>query len=124
MSAKRFCLSVIKSAVIALAGALSGILIFSVIVKVATLPVAAVRAVNQFIKAVSLFCGCFFSLKESKGMVKGALAGMLFTLLVYSVFLAIDSSAFTAKSFWLDETFDLIVGAVSGAVAVNVRGEG
>lgn len=60
MSAKRFCLSVIKSAVIALAGALSGILIFSVIVKVAMLPVAAVRAVNQFIKAVSLFCGCFF----------------------------------------------------------------
>lgn len=120
MSVKLFFASVIKAVAIATVAALTGILVFAFIVKVATLPSTAVKAVNQFIKAIAVFCGCFFALKESNGLARGAVVGVLFTVDIYLIFTLI-SGGLSVTEFWADAAFGLIVGAISGIVSVNVK---
>lgn len=119
---KNFFVSVIKAVCVALSAALIGILIFAFVIKIATLPTQAVKAVNQFIKVIAIFCGCFFCLKEDKGLIKGAITGTAFTCVIYLLFLLIDGSAFNLPFFWADLAFGLVVGAISGVVSVNVKG--
>lgn len=121
MSVKLFFASIIKAVTIAVVAALTGILVFAFIIKIATLPSAAVKAVNQFIKAISVFCGCFFALKESNGLARGATVGVLFTVIIYLIFTLI-SGEFSIAEFWADAAFGLIVGAISGILSVNVKG--
>lgn len=121
MSEKKF-LSVLKGAVVALCSALAGLLILAFIVTIADLPTSAVKAVNQFIKVIAIFCGCFFSVKE-KGALKGAGIGLLFTTTIYLIFAIINASDLSAKAFWGDMAFGLVVGVISGIIAANVRGE-
>lgn len=123
MSGKEFFRSVGKGILVSVIAALIGVSLFAAVVKIATLPVNAVKAVNQFIKVVAVFCGCFFSLKTDKGALKGATVGLFFTVIIYLVFLLIDGTPFMQKSFWLDLLFGTVVGAISGIMTVNVRGK-
>lgn len=121
MFGKSFFVSVLKAVCVALSAALVGILVFAFVIKVASLPSAAVKAVNQFIKVIAIFCGCFFCLKEDKGLLKGAITGVAFTCVIYLLFLLIDGSALKLSFFWADMAFGLVVGAISGIVSVNVK---
>ncbi len=120
MSVKLFFASIIKAVAIAVVAALTGIVVFAFIVKIATLPSTAVKAVNQFIKAISIFCGCFFALKKNNGLARGAAVGVFFTVIVYLIFMMISGSL-SVTGFWADAAFGLIVGAISGILSVNVK---
>ena len=123
MQSKTFLTSVLKATALSLICSLSGILIFALIVKIATLSGGTIKTVNQFIKVMAVFIGCFFSVKGTLGIVKGAISGALCTLLLYAVFALMSGSSVFSVETLADLAFTAVVGGISGVIAVNVRGK-
>ena len=118
-----FIISVIKGTGLAVVCSLLGVLAFAVVVKFAYLSGTAVKSVNQFIKIVSVFIGCFFFLKQNNGLIKGLLIGACSTVITYLIFAIFSGGAVFSLSFLLDILFCAAIGAVSGIIAVNTRGK-
>ncbi len=116
-----FIPEVLRGAATAYLCTLALVLIFALVLKAATISSLAVKVVNQFIKAISLFVGCFFSFSGDKGLFKGALTGVLWAAVVYATFAILGGGSFTALAVVLDFVFAAIVGGLSGIVAVNAR---
>ncbi len=116
-----FFLSVLKGTVIALIFVLVGILIFALVIKVASLGEKVIKPVNQFIKVIAVFVGCFFALKGSLGFLKGGLVGILSTILVYLVFSLLGGSLNFGFPFIIDLLFCAAAGILSGIISVNVK---
>ncbi len=116
-----FFLSVLKGTVIALIFVLAAVLIFAGVIKIASPGDKVIKPVNQFIKVVAVFVGCFFSLKGKMGYLKGGLIGILSTVLCYSVFSLIGGELNFGYSFLIDLLFTAAAGVLSGIIAVNVR---
>lgn len=114
-------LSVLKGVLTVVMISLIGVLIFGFIVKAFYLPTAVIKGVNQFLKVIAIFIGCFFFLRENKGLIKGILTGVISTIIIYLIFALIGGKAYFSLPFLIDVVFSLIVGAISGIVAVNVR---
>lgn len=110
-----------KAVLISLIAVLTGTLIFSIVVKSALLGSNVIKIVNQFIKTLAVFSGCFFSLKKEKGFLKGLSVGLIFTVCVYAVFAVIGGAVKIDGSFFLDMLFCSAIGVVSGIIAVNAR---
>lgn len=123
MQSKTFLTSVLKATALSLICSLSGILIFALIVKIATLSGGTIKTVNQFIKVMAVFIGCFFSVKGKLGIVKGAVSGAFCTLLLYAVFALMSGSSVFSVEMLADLAFMAVVGGISGVIAVNVRGK-
>lgn len=117
---KYLIFAVIKSVIFSLLFSLILILLFAIIVKSTNLSPTAIRAVNQFIKIISLFLGCFLCVKENKGLIKGIITGLFYTVLLYVIFTIFGENAF-GIGFLLDLVFGVIAGAVSGIISVNLR---
>lgn len=116
-----FFVQVIKAVAAAFIFTFALILIFALILKCANISSLAIKTVNQFIKAISLFAGCFLFLKEGKGLVKGAIVGVLWAALVYASFALFGKGEFTALAVAADFLFAAVVGGLSGVIAVNMR---
>lgn len=110
---------IIKGVVLQIIIVLVAVLVFSLIVKIFALSNGAVKLANQIIKALSVLFACLFSVKESKGLVKGALIGGIGCVLTQLIFLLISGS-FSFLALVLDVIFGIIVGGLSGIVSVNV----
>ena len=117
---KGFVFELLKAVIVATIITLISILFFALIVKTAGLKSSVIKAVNQFIKIISLFLGCFFKIKGGKGLIKGVAVGVFYTLFIHLVFSVIGGGAF-GTGFLLDIVFGIVVGAVSGIVAVNLK---
>ena len=115
--------SVIKATFLTVIASLIGILIFAGIVKFADISDIAIKVVNQFIKVVAVFTGCFFSLEKSKGLIKGAAAGIMATLILYLIFAFLSGGETFGVTMLVDMLFMAVVGAISGVIAVNLRGK-
>ncbi len=115
-------LQILKGVFIALIATVIGILIFALILKMATLSNTAVKVVNQFIKAIALFVGCLFSLKSGMGLIKGIAVGIIWSGIVYLLFLLFGSNGLSITSFLIDLLFGGITGGISGIATVNIKG--
>lgn len=120
MSRNNFFGSVVKGLLISISAALAGTALFALIVKLTGLPSNVVKAVNQFIKIISVFCGCFFAFGDSKGALKGAILGVSFTVCIHLLFLILGGEL-SLKGFWLELAFGLISGTILGILTVNVK---
>ncbi len=123
MQSKTFLTSVIKATALSLISSLVGILLFALIVKLVALSDGTVKTVNQFIKVMAVFIGCFFSVKGKLGIIKGGVSGALCTVLLYAVFALMSGSGIFSVQTLADMAFTAIVGGISGVIAVNVRGK-
>ena len=112
---------VLKGVAVTLIVNLIGILIFGVIVKIGTLNNGVIKAVNQFIKVLSVFLGCYFCIKGELGFLKGLIIGVLSTFLIYLIFGIISGSKVFSVSLLLDIIFLGVIGLISGAVVVNLK---
>ena len=110
---KGVCVSIIVT--------LIAVLIFAIVIKLFSISASIITPVNQIIKALAIFLGCIFSLRESKGWLKGAILGVVVILLTYFIFSAIAGKITFGISNLLEIAFGAIAGAISGAVAVNLR---
>jgi len=113
--------SIIKGANLSLIVSLISILIFGFIVKEACLNDSVIKCVNQFIKIVSIFLGCSFFLKGEKGLIKGAMIGLLFFILTSLIFALFSGGLAIDLSLILDLLFCTIIGAICGIISVNVN---
>ena len=114
---------IFKGIGIALAVTLIGVFAFAIVITLASLSTGVIKAVNQFIKILSIFLACIFAVKSGKGLIKGAFIGILSTLLTYMIFSLMESSVCFDGVFILDLVFGLIVGAISGIISVNLKKE-
>lgn len=116
-----FFISILLSAGLSIICALIGILIFALIVKFTNFNSGVIKAVNQFLKVIAIFIGCFFILKQGKGAIKGLLSGIIFTIILYLIFSLISGSFNFGVSFIVDLLFCAIIGAICGIISVNVK---
>ena len=113
--------SIIKGVATATIVTLIGILIFAGVVKLASLSQMVIKSVNQFIKILSMFLGCFFCISGKNGLIKGIVIGVMSMIVIYVLFTLIGGQVSFGKEFFIDVIFGLIVGGVSGIIAVNVK---
>lgn len=97
------------------------VLLFAVVVKIATINTTAVKVVNQFIKIIAIFTACVFCVKEDRGLIKGALIGSLSGAFIHIIFAIIGAGVGFNASLFLDVLFTSVVGIISGILVVNVR---
>lgn len=100
---------------------LAGVLVFAFIVKIADLGDTVIKIVNQIIKVVAVFSGCFLCVRGKGGLPKGAIIGALSTFLTYCIFALISGGSVFGLALLIDLIFGVVVGAVSGIITVNVR---
>ena len=123
LSSKKAFLQVLKGAVIAVIISLILVLLFALIIKLTDISDSVITPVNQIIKIVSIFIGVYFELKNSyySGMFKGIMVGLIYTLLSFLVFSALDGTFMLDTSFVNDLLFGGITGAISGIILVNLK---
>ena len=120
-SSTKFIPSVLKGAFTALITTLIAVLIFACIINATSLSSGVIKAVNQFIKALSVFLGCMFCVKEDRGLIKGLFIGALFSLLTVLVFALITGGFNQTQSVIIDLVFLTVVGAICGIITVNIK---
>ena len=115
--------SILKATGLSVIIALFLILIFGFIIKIATLSSTVITPVNQFIKIISVFLGCFFVLKNKAGFLKGLISGLLFSLILHLIFFCINGKIDLTYKVLVDIVFCSLIGMVSGILAVNIKGK-
>lgn len=119
---KNFLASIIKSSVYAVSITLIAILIFALLIRFANIPDSVITPVNQVIKVISLLIGCFIGLKRSnKGFLKGILIGLFYVILSFIIFSIISGSFSFGWGNVLDIVFSMLIGGISGVIAVNFK---
>ena len=110
---------VLKGTLISVVVSLILVLVFALIAKFCALQTEIFPFVNEAIKAVSIFAGVLFAVKEqSKGLWKGIFIGILFTVVSAGIF-ALLGGTFSWSGIFLDLAVGVVVGAIAGIVAVN-----
>lgn len=75
-----------KSVGISVIVTLAAVLLFAFLIKIFSIGSSVITPVNQVIKALAIFLGCLLSLRDTKGWLKGAIAGILVILFTYFIF--------------------------------------
>ena len=110
-----------KATGISLIFTLAAVLLFAFIIKIVSLDTSVIKPVNQFLKVISIFTGCYFSLNGRKGWIKGMLTGFFVILLTYFIFAIISGSIEFNWSVVLEIIFGSIIGGISGIITVNLK---
>ena len=76
---------------------------------------------NQFIKVLSVFLGCFCTIKDKGGLIKGALIGCACAVVTYLLFSLIGAEVSFGTTFFVDLIFQVVIGVIFGILAVNFR---
>ena len=113
--------SIVKGANLSLIVSLVSILIFAFIIKMASLNDGVIKCVNQFIKIISIFLGCIFSVRGKMGLFKGLLLSLLFFVLISLIFSLFCGGVAVDLSLVIDLIFCAVIGAISGVISVNVN---
>lgn len=115
--------AVLKGSLISVSVSLVLILIFALLIKFLNIPDKFIQPVNQAIKIISIFVGCYFALKNSpkKGFVTGALIGVIYTILAYLIFSLLGNTFTITVTIFVDILFSLIIGSICGVFLVNKK---
>ncbi len=116
-----FIKTILKGTISSVIATLVGVLLFAIVVRFSSLGTGAIKAVNQFIKVISLFLGCALSVREKNGLIKGAFIGAVNAFLVYVIFAFIGGEISFGAPFVLDIIFQSVVGGICGVISVNVK---
>ena len=118
---KQETLNLLKATVIALVYSLFAILLFAIILNFCSFDQVVIKPVNYLIKVLAVFLGCYFSIKNGKGLIKGAIYGLVITIICFFVFALISKSLnFNIYLLW-DMLLGVAIGAITGIVKVNKK---
>ena len=116
-------LDILKAILIATLISLALVLTFAIILKFTSLPSKAIMPVNIAIKLISLLVGCLVGFKSKQnGILKGAITGLVYMLLTFFIFAALNAFK-DVKFSWIDLITLPVAGALAGIAAVNIRGK-
>lgn len=110
----------IRGVLLSLLFSLLLVLVFALIIRWADLDEKTIVPVNYAIKFLSLFLGVMIGFKNRKnGILKGAIVGLIFILLTFLIFSAMNGFK-DIKFNWLDLAFLPLGGAIIGVIRVNL----
>ena len=117
-----FFSSIIKAAALSVIVSLVGALIFALVLSFTNLDGGVIKTVNQFIKILAVFLGCFFFIKDNAGLFKGLISGAVSAFITYLIFSLVSGVGIKfGLEFFIDLAFTAVIGAISGIIAVNVK---
>lgn len=121
LNTKRDVLDILSASLVAMLFTLLLVLVFALVVRLASPNETGMIVGNCAIRLVSVFAGVLIAFRNpSLGALKGALSGLLYFLLTVFVLAAADG--FTNADFnVVDFVAAVIAGTVSGIIAVNTR---
>ena len=112
---------VLKATLAAVIFCLACVLIFSLIIQLFSLPTDAVKPVNQVLKTLSIAAGGVLFIRGGRGLIKGAVYGVIAVLVTYVMFSVIASSFAVTWLFALEILLGAASGAISGIIGVNIK---
>ena len=115
---------IIKSVALALAFSLLSAVILATVLLWSPLPDSIIYPVNQVVKGLAIIIGTLSFIRGEKGFIKGGAAGLIFTALSYLAFSAIGGDFSLSWLILLEAAVALFIGALCGALAVNLRRDG
>lgn len=125
LKSKNF-LQILKGVGVSLVVSLVGILVFAFVLRFVNIGDNLIKVINQVIKVLSVLLGVSLTLKKdkTKGLLKGAGVGALYTLLAYLVFSVLVGNFNFGLSLVFDTIFAAVIGLICGVIFVNVKTRG
>lgn len=118
---KQDVLDILRATLFSTLIAIGLVLIFAIIIRFASIENGIIMPVNIAIKILSILIGTMIGIKTPQnGILKGALSGLLFMLLTFLIFSALNGFKDVTFS-WIDLITLPIAGAISGIIAVNLK---
>ncbi len=117
-------LQMIKGLIFTLAVSLIVATVFALLLRFTSLSDRIIYPVNQTLKGIIVCLGGLLFVRGEKGFLKGAGIGLLFSITSYLMFAIIGgdfSLSFLVVVEWI---LAVLIGAISGAVAVNLKKSG
>ena len=112
---------VLKAVLFATLISLALVLVFAIVIRFADVKTSVIMPVNIAIKILSLLIGVMLGFKNPQnGLVKGAISGLVYMLLTFLIFSALDGFKDVAFS-WIDLITLPVAGAISGIITVNLK---
>lgn len=119
---KNFFWDILKAVLISILATFVFLILFAIIVKFSGASAAVMSYVNVGIRIVAILLGAVLGFSENKqGIVKGFLTGVIYILLAYLIFAAIDGGFQDSALTLLDAIIGAVVGLIAGVIAVNVK---
>lgn len=97
------------------------VLIFTLVIQIFTLPMDAVKPVNQVFKIVAIAVGGLLFIRGEKGLIKGLIHGAVSVVVTYLVFSLISWTFSLSWMFLLELLIGAAAGGISGIIAVNIK---
>lgn len=101
---------------------LAMVLVFALFIKLFSVGSSVILPVNQVIKVVSIFLGCFLCIRPGKSAVKGAICGLGTVIVTYFLFAIIAGEISFGWGNVLDLAFGTLAGLISGAICALAKG--
>ncbi len=121
LNTKRDVLDILSASLVAMLFTLLLVLVFALVVRLASPNETGMIVGNCAIRLVSVFAGVLIAFRNpSLGALKGALSGLLYFLLTVFVLAAADGFKNTDFNV-VDFIAAVVAGTVSGIIAVNTR---
>lgn len=121
LNTKRDVLDILSASLVAMLFTLLLVLVFALVVRLASPNETEMIVGNCAIRLVSVFAGVLIAFRNpSLGALKGALSGLLYFLLTVFVLAAADGFK-NADFNVVDFVAAVVAGTVSGIIAVNTR---
>ena len=112
---------VVKGVAVALICSVFTAAIFALIMRVCPVSDVVVTVVTQVLKALSLAVGVLLFLRGEKGLIKGTVCGLLFSMLGSLTFSALGGGFSLSWLILVELIVFSAVGGLLGVVAVNVK---
>ena len=113
---KGFLSQVVKGVVVSVLVTLVFVLVFAFILNVSNLSENIIKPVNQIIKLLSVFTGCFFAVRSDKFFAKGGLIGLLSAILSVLLFAIIAGGTSSLLAVGIDVICAFVIGGLSGVI--------
>jgi putative membrane protein (TIGR04086 family) len=120
MDRKSFIADILKAAIYSLFFCVVSVLLLALILKLFELDIGGLGIINQVLKCISVFLGCFIAVRPDKGFFKGLLGGLVFVLLSNIVFCILGGS-FGWGQVAIDLACGLVVGGLGGAFGASKK---
>ena len=114
---------IVKGVLFALALTVVAVLVLAILYKFINMSDTVIKVANQIIKIASIALGVKIATKKdkSKGLLKGAIIGALYTVLSFFLFSILASSFSFTLGLLFDILFASVIGLIFGVIFVNAK---
>lgn len=103
---------------------LAFVLAFTLVIQLFSIPTSVVKPINQVLKILSIAAGGLIFIRGGRGLIKGAIYGVIAVVVTYFLYAAIAGAISFSWKFLVELIIGGAAGAVSGIIAVNIKSRG